>query len=122
MARYPDYDPTKTSVPYRGSAADAFTPERAAKWADPTGGFIHAMHAQSWGGYHYRITGKNGKNEVAHEGGWQNNRPSGMHKDARMVENIFEELDAPGEWFHDRKTNTLYLQPPAELDLSKATV
>jgi hypothetical protein len=122
MARYPNYDPTETAVPYRGSAADAFSPERAAKWADPTGGFIHAMHAASWGGYHYRITGKNEKNEVAYEGGWQNNRPSGMHKNARMVENIFEELDTPGEWFHDRKTNTLYFQPPAGLDLSKATV
>ncbi|MBM4155420.1 MAG: signaling protein [Lentisphaerae bacterium] len=29
----------------------------------------------------------------------------GMHKDFRMVENIFEELDAPGEWFHDAKTS-----------------
>ena len=122
MARYPNYDPAKTTVPYRGSAADAIAPERAAKWANPVGGYIHAMHAARWGGYHYRITGKNDKGEVTYEGGWQNNRPSGMHKSARMVENIFEELDAPGEWFHDRKTNTLYFYPPAGLDLAKATV
>jgi hypothetical protein len=122
MARYPNYDPSKTAVPYRGSAADAFALERAARWADPTGGYIHALHSASWGGYHYRITGKNEKGEVTYEGGWQNNRPSGMHKTARMVENIFEELDAPGEWFHDRKLNTLYFQPPAGMDLANATV
>ncbi len=122
MARYPNYDPSKTAVPYRGSAADAFSPERAARWADPTGGYIHALHSASWGGYHYRITGKNEQGEVTYEGGWQNNRPSGMHKTARMVENIFEELDAPGEWYHDRKTDTLYFQAPAGLDLADATV
>jgi hypothetical protein len=38
------------------------------------------------------------------------------------VENIFEELDAPGEWFLDTKTHTLYFYPPAGLDLAKATV
>ena len=28
-----------------------------------------------------------------------------------MVENIFEELDAPGEWFHNATANTLYFKP-----------
>lgn len=34
----------------------------------------------------------------------------------------FEELDAPGEWFLNAKTHTLYFYPPAGLDLAKATV
>jgi hypothetical protein len=38
------------------------------------------------------------------------------------VENIFEELDAPGEWFLNAKTHTLYFYPPAGLDLARATV
>ena len=122
MARYPNYDPTQKAVPYRGAAADAISRERVARWADPTGGFIHAMHAELWGGFDYRITGKNAKGDVTYEGGWQNNRPAPMHPKFRMVENIFEELDAPGEWFHNRKTNTLYFYPPAGLDLAKATV
>ena len=29
MARYPDYDPSKTDVAYRGSAADAIAPTSA---------------------------------------------------------------------------------------------
>ncbi len=122
MARYPNYDPKKKTAAYQGYSADAFSSERAANWADPTGGYIHAMHVHQWGGYHYRITGKDAKGEVTYEGGWQNNRQMGMHKDFRMVENIFEELDAPGEWFHNAKTSTLYYMPSAGVDLSDAKV
>jgi len=43
MARYPNYDP-KITV-YNGYAADAFSPERAANWKNPAGGYIHAIHA-----------------------------------------------------------------------------
>jgi hypothetical protein len=120
MARYPNFDPNVRH--FNGYAADAVGPERAARWQDPRGGFIHAMHASEWGGMHYVITGKGPDNKITYEGGWQNNRPSGMHRQFRMVENIFEELDAPGEWFLDSKTSTLYFYPPPGLDLAQATV
>ncbi len=120
MARYPNYDPD--ARPYNGAAADAFSPQRAARWADPTGGYIHSMHRAHWGGYHYRITGKNDQGEVTYEGGWQNNRQMGMHPQDRFVENIFEELDAPGEWFHNPHTSTLYFYPTPDFDPDKAIV
>jgi len=101
MARYPNYDPAKKAEPYQGYAADAFASSQAKGWANPAGGYIHAMHTSRWGGYHYRITGKNDQGGITYEGGWQNNRQMGMHKNYRMVENIFEELDAPNEWFHN---------------------
>lgn len=122
MARYPNFDPAKKTAAYQGYAVDVMSRERADRWADPTGGYIHAMHVQRWGGYHYRITGKKSDGTVAYEGGWQNNRQMGMHKDQRMAENIFEELDAPGEWFHDAKTNLLYFLPPADVKLDTALV
>lgn len=122
MARYPNFDPAATTQAYQGFAADAFSKQRAAKWSDPVGGYIHAMHRSRWGGYHYRITGKKPDGSVAYEGGWQNNRQMGMHPQQRMVENLFEELDAPGEWFHDAKTDTLYYQPHPGEDLEEATV
>ena len=122
MARYPNFDPAAKTKAYNGYAADAFSPARAAGWADPIGGYIHAMHAAHWGGYHFQITGKNAKGEVTFEGGWQNNRKGPIHRDMRMVENIFEELDAPGEWFHDRKTHTLYLMPETGVDLASAMI
>ena len=119
MARYPNYDPD--ARPYNGAAADAFAPSRARTWEDPRGGYIHAMHRSHWGGYHYRITGKKDNNEVTYEGGWQNNRQMGMHRKHRFVENIFEELDAPGEWYHDGKERTLYYFPDEGVDAGAAT-
>ena len=120
LARYPNFDPSVRIL--NGYAKDAFSPERAARWADPRGGFIHAMHQHMWGDFHYVITGKDATGLLTYEGGWQNNRRMGMHQDYRFLENIFEELDAPGEWFLDGKTGTLYFYPPAGLDLAKATV
>jgi len=120
MARYPNYD--ADTYPYNGAAADAFSPARAAKWNNPVGGYIHAMHRARWGGYHYRITGKKPDNNVTYEGGWQNNRPGRMHGTERFVENIFEELDTEGEWYHNAAENTLYYMPDKGVDLKKAVV
>jgi hypothetical protein len=118
LARYPNFDAGERI--FNGYAADAISPARVATWRDPAGGFIHAMHSALWGGMHYRITGKDAQGQLQFEGGWQNNRPSAPHKQYRFVENIFEELDAPGEWFHDAKTGTLYFYPPAGLDPATA--
>lgn len=120
MARYPNYDPDQRIM--NGYAADCISPQRVSRWADPTGGFIHAMHAHLWGDYHYRITGKSADGNLSYEGGWQNNRQMGMHAEFRYVENILEELDAPGEWYHDAKTHTLYLYPSEGVDLQQALV
>lgn len=122
MARYPNYDASQTTAAYQGFAADAFSKERASRWSNPAGGYIHAMHSNRWGGYHYQITGKNPDGEITYEGGWQNNRQMGMHPEFRMVENIFEELDAPGEWFHDPENRTLYYKPGPEVNLDTAVV
>ena len=120
MARYPNYDPDQPMM--HGFAADAFSKERAARWADPAGGYMHAMHPAHWGDVHFRITGKKPDGSLAYEGGWQNNRGSAMHNEHRFVENIFEELDAPGEWYHDAKVGLLYFMPPAGIDLKTAKI
>jgi hypothetical protein len=118
MARYPNFDPAASH--YNGTAADALAPERVAKWTNPAGGYVHTLHKHEWGGYHWLITGKNEKNELSLEGGYQNNRLMGMHDRFRFVENILEELDAPGEWYFDRSSKTLYFYPPDGMDLAKA--
>ncbi len=120
MARYPNFDPEIR--PFGGFAADAVSRERAARWSNPAGGYLHASHPGAWGGVHFVITGKNKNGDVLTEGGRQNNRGSGMHEQHRYVENIFEELDAPGEWFYDRTSNMLYFFPPEGLDLANAMV
>jgi len=120
LARYPNFD--LRAQYFNGWSPDAFSKERAARWKDPRGGFIHAMHRNLWGDFHYVITGKDAAGNVTYEGGWQNNRRMGMHDKYRFVENIFEELDAPGEWFLDRQAHLLYFYPPAGLDLRAATM
>ena len=120
LARYPNFDPKAQY--FDGFAADAVSKERAARWANPTGGYYHAMHPSLWGDFTWRITGKNTNGEVNLEGGWQNNRGAAAHWQLRFVENVFEELDAPGEWFLNSQTHTLYFYPPAGLDLKNAVV
>ena len=101
---------------------DPLTPERIARWKNPQGGYIHAMHSALWGDMHWVIRGKNSDGTLDYTGGWQNNRPSKMHPVYRMVENIFEELDVPGEWFFNNKTRKLYYIPEPETDLRNAKV
>lgn len=109
MARYPNYD--EQAVRFHGTSSQATAPERIKGWKHPETGFLHAMHNSDWGDFHYRIKGRKENGELILEGGWQNNRQSGLHPENRMVENIFEELDAPGEWFFDRDEKTLYYYP-----------
>lgn len=117
-ARYPNFDPNIRI--FNGYAADACSPERVKNWSNPAGGYLHAMHSREWGGYQYSIEGKDAKGELILKGGFQNNRQMGMHDTYRMVENIFEELDAEGEWYFDKETHTLYFYPPRELNLQTA--
>lgn len=102
--------------------ADALNPQRIAGWKHPAGGYIHAMQEYLWGDMHWLITGKTADGQLRYEGGWQNNRPSNMHPVYRMVENIFEELDAPGEWYFDSAKRILYYYPETGLNLDKAII
>lgn len=128
-ARYPNRDdsrPPDPRYPFGGFAGDALKPSRIARkgWANPVGGFVHSLHGARWGSLHYRITAFDpATNEVTREGGWQHNRPLyGEHGTYRFVENVFEELDAPGEWFHDPGEGYLYYYPEAGFDLACAVV
>lgn len=119
MARYPDYDSSARFL--NGTAADAVSKERAARWKKPEGGFVHALHRSEWGDFHYVIKGKNSSGEPILEGGWQNNRRMGMHPVHRFVENVFEELDTAGEWYYNKQTGMLYYYPPDGIDIKTAT-
>jgi hypothetical protein len=118
MSRYPNFDSSKNI--FNGTDSDAVSPKRISNWKNPIGGYIHVLHQGMWAGFDYRITGKDSLGNLKFEGGWQNNRPAPWHKLYRFVENIFEELDAPGEWFYDRQEGILYLYPPKNVNIKTA--
>ena len=116
-ARYPKC--TDPDLPFGGYARDCVLPEKTKDWADPAGGWIHAMHRHLWGGFSYRIDGKAADGSLLLTGGWQNNRQMGMHDEYRYAENIREELTEPGEWFYDVKERRLYVIPFPGDDLNE---
>jgi len=120
MARYPNYK--EGVLPYNGTAADAISDRRVAKWKNPEGAFVHAMHNSLWGDLAFRVTGKYASGKLQMEGGWQNNRPSAMHNKYRFVENVFEELDTLNEWYYDKIAQRLYLKPAPNVNLITATI
>jgi len=128
LARYPNRDPKAKY--FLGTSPDAISPERVKSWANPAGAFLHALHEGRWGSKHYEVTGASKDGELRLRGGWQENRGGGFdpyyrggfHEAFLFVENLFEELDAPGEWYFDRSSNTLYCKPPEGVDLDEAEV
>ena len=119
MARFPNSIPgrnvfdrwTLSHTAGPDPAYDPLSKERIARWNNPEGAYLHAMHRALWGGMHYRVNGKKGDGMLDLEGGWQNNRPDQMHPRYRYIEHVFEELDAPGEWYYDQGNSKLYFFP-----------
>jgi len=120
LARYPDFD--SAISPFSGYAADVISPERVLQWAHPEGAILHAMHQGEWGDFHYVIEAVNKNGKVKLTGGHQNNRPAPMHEKYRFIENVFEELNAPGEWYFDKEDSTLYIYPSGSINLNEAKI
>lgn len=124
-ARHPNHDPGEGF--FGGYARDATDPARLTRYVDPTGMFVHGLHGLGWGSLHFQIRQKSAEGRYTFEagkgprvaGGWQNKSraliaEAPFDPEKRFVENVFEELDAPREWFLDRATGTLHFIPPAE--------
>lgn len=106
MCRYPNEQPGEI---LSGYAKDALSKERIAGWSNPAGGYVRALHNHEWGGNSFRILGKNADGSLQLDWVGDNNRGDGCSSTYVMVENIFEELDAPGEWFYDRESGRLFV-------------
>lgn len=120
LARYPNYN--EEAQYWQGYAADAISKERVASWKKPEGAYFHAMHNGRWGGFHFEITGVDKDGDAILEGGQQNNRGSKPHEEYRMVENVIEELDSPGEWFLDKENSKLYYWPAKDIEIGKSII
>jgi parallel beta-helix repeat protein len=115
LARYPNYDPALR--PFCGFARTA---ERMKTWKNPGTAYIHGIADPRWGGAH-SVYKRNATSEwyeymVSIDTTTPGNQGS-ISQTARFAENVFEELDAPKEWFFDTESRTLYFQPENPNDL-----
>jgi len=102
----------------------------ARRWAKPEEAVIHIFQDSHWGNLMWRIKAIDYKNNFIWfgKGGHQLNsrgvaRSIGVDRSSQFfIENVFEELDAPGEWYLDRGKGILYYMPSPDIDLRKALV
>jgi hypothetical protein len=126
LARYPNYN--ENTIILNGYAADCIGATRVARWKNPAEGpgYVRGLHSIEWGGWSLIITGKNSDNTVSTRWVGDNNRDDqpnvGLHPTYRMVENIFEELDAEGEWYYQKSTGNLFFWPKAGTNLNTAII
>ena len=81
-------------------------------WKNPKTGVVHAFHCGHWGNWLFAVDDRDKENNTItwSYGGFQEARGCGNGAEW-FIENIFEELDAPGEWFYDETEMKLYLFP-----------
>lgn len=84
------------------------------EWKHPNGAIFHAFQGGYWGFWMFEVDSyerKDGKISLGWtKGGFQECRGS-THGGAFFIENVLEELDAPGEYFYDKEAKKLYLYP-----------
>jgi hypothetical protein len=100
------------------------------KWANPQEAEIHIFQAAYWGNLQWKIKGIDFSSDTIWfgDGGQQigakwSHHPAVVNERSRFfIDNVFEELDAPGEWYLDQQKNTLYYYPEQGTDLRHALV
>jgi hypothetical protein len=125
----PDADMTYPHQPKRGILFDPATFSDKT-WARPEEARIHIYQSYYWGNLQWDVKAidrENGRiwfGEGGHQLGAQySHSPMSVDQRSRFfIENVFEELSAPGEWYHDRESATLYWIPPDGVDPQTAVI
>jgi len=142
-ARFPNYDHKNPLVsgngyinvankdrPANGMPYDpqTFTKKR---WARPQDAVVHIFNKYCWGNLQWKVENVDWENHVVRLGwgGFQLNHAATLSTDDPLgpasrffIENVFEELDAPGEWYLDRVNGLLYYMPAEGVDLQEAII
>jgi len=128
-AEYADRDMEYSGAPPIGIVFDTktFSPRH---WEKPEEAVIHIFQANYWGNLQFELLSRDNDHNVLWfgDGGtqigakWHENPCVVNERSRYFVENVFEELDSPGEWYFSRETRTLYYMPKDIDDMSSATV
>ena len=105
----------------------SFTSKR---WSRPEEAVIHIFQAWDWGNLQWRLKAIDYNTRAIWfgEGGFQmgakyDSDPARVDGESRFyVEGVFEELDAPGEWYLDVRQGVLFFKPGPGVDLSKVLI
>lgn len=125
----PNEDMTHSSEAPRGVCFDPAT-FSTKRWSELPGAEIHIFQQAYWGNLQWQIKGVDRSSNTIWfgHGGQQigakwDSDPARVGKGSRFfIENVFEELDTPGEWFLDKRTRTLYYYPQPGMNLNNALV
>jgi len=84
--------------------------------ARPAANTFHRLpqyHGGLWGGWQYQVSDVDAATSTVKfgYGGYQEARGSGIGSNHFYIENLLEELDAPGEWYFNHSSSTLYYYP-----------
>lgn len=118
----------KTTWPHTEMYYDEFT-DRV--WKKPEEAVIHIFSAEYWGNLQWEIEEIDYENKKIRfgKGGFQINdilqgkEGTGIdHRSKYFIENVFEELTEPGEWYYDRESGVLYYMPEEGVNLETADV
>ena len=120
LARWPHFDPldraagewvyTRSVPETRTFTQFAYVGERPATWRDPSTAQIHIFPRWDWADDFAGVESVDGDSSILHLA--DQTRYPIIAGRRYYVRNVFEELDAPGEWFLDRDDWTVYFQPP----------
>jgi hypothetical protein len=131
LARYPNFN--RDIAIFNGYAEDAFRGLQAneEQHARP-GAFLHAMMVTGWGSLHYAVGDVDRESGVyTIDGGYQVGLPQNLFKgtvpfvpdkEKRFIDNVFQELDAPGEWYLDSPNNVIYFYPTEDIEMPQTVV
>ena len=130
LARYPNFDemnpygggwayvdgksvPMYKDIPGENKHTLQFKPSDLHQWAHPEEGEVFIYARYNWWNNIVRIKSVDADSHAMTLAGECSYaiRPF----DRYYVQNLFEELDAPGEWYLDKRDWTLYFWPPASL-------
>jgi hypothetical protein len=128
----PNDDMTFSSGAPRGITfdPDTFTPIAEGRWAKPEEVVIHIYQAYYWGNLQWRVKDIDWEKHIIWfgHGGQQMgakwcHTPCEVNQRSRFyVENVFEEVDTPGEWYLDKEEGILYYIPEDGVDLEMVVV
>jgi parallel beta-helix repeat protein len=126
MARTPNFDPAD---PHAGkwAAVEApvvkesrkdfqYAPGDMKPWSDISQAEVFMFHSYNYYATIVPLVSIDPDKRIAHLGQNTYDIIQGGGAERYYVQNVLEELDAPGEWYLDRKTSILYFYPPAGLE------